>query len=176
MSDNIIPLFYMKPVRNNFESEKQGREIFEEVAYVEMMIPGDKLTEVHEKVKDSHKERWPTQWAAFLANQEAPADGTPLKDWPPISRAVEMQLSSEKVRTVEALAGLSDLQLSKVMPMGGHALREKAQLWLKQAEGMAPVAELQAALAESNKKNELLSAEVAELSALVRAQSKEKAA
>ena len=165
--DNLIPVFYMKPVQNNFETEKQGRAIWEEVPYVEIMIPGDKLSEVHEKVKDHHKERWPDKWAAFQANQEAPTDGTPLADWPPVSRAIAIQLSSEKVRTVEALAALSDLQLSKVMPMGGLALREKARAWLKQSEDMAPMAELQASLAAETAKREALERQVQELSALL---------
>lgn len=172
--DNLIPVFYMKAVQNNFESEKQGRAIWEEVPYVEIMIPGDKLSEVHEKVKDHHKERWPDKWAAFLANQEAPTDGTPLADWPPVSRAIAMQLSSSNVRTVEALADLSDLQLSKVMPMGGNALREKARLWLKDAEGMAPLADMQAALAERDAKIEALTRQVQDLAA--RSPKEEKAA
>ncbi len=166
--DNLIPVFYMKPIQNNFESQKQGRAIWEEVPYVEIMIPGDKLSEVHEKVKEHHKERWPDKWAAFQANQETPTDGTPLDDWPPISRALAMQLSSEKVRTVEALADLSDLQLSKVMPMGGNALREKARIWLKDAEGMAPLADMQAALSASQAQVEALSKQVADLAALTR--------
>lgn len=172
--DNLIPVFYMKAVQNNFESEKQGRAIWEEVPYVEIMIPGDKLSEVHEKVKPHHKERWPDKWAAFMANQEAPTDGTPLDDWPPVSRAIAMQLSSEKVRTVEALADLSDLQLGKVMPMGGYALREKARAWLKSAQDMAPMAEMQAALADRDAKIEALSRQVADLAA--RAPKKEEAA
>ncbi len=166
--DNLIPVFYMKPVQNAFESEKQGRAIWEEVPYVEIMIPGDKLSEVHEKVKEHHKERWPDRWAAFLANQEAPTDGTPLTDWPPISRAIAMQLSSSNVRTVEALADLSDLQLSKVMPMGGNALRDKARVWLKEAEGMAPLADMQAELTASKAEVEALKKQVSELAALAR--------
>lgn len=165
--DNIIPVFYMKAIRNNFESERQGRDIWEEVPYVEMMVPGDKLTEVHEKVKQDHKDRWPDKWAAFIANQEAPTDGTPLDEWPPVSRAVAMQLSSAKVRTVEALASLSDLQLSNVMPMGGNALREKARMWLKQAEEMAPMADLQAALAARDEEVAALKAQMADLASRI---------
>jgi hypothetical protein len=165
--DNLIPVFYMKAVQNNFESEKQGRAIWEEIPYVEIMIPGDKLSEVHERVNQGHKDRWPSKWAAFQANQEAPTDGTPLADWPPVSRAIAMQLSSSNVRTVEALADLSDLQLSKVMPMGGNALRDKARVWLKQSEEMAPLAELQSALASETAKREALERQVQELSALL---------
>lgn len=170
--DTVIPVFYMKAVKNNFESEKQGRDVWDEVPYVEMMIPGDKLTTVHERVKEEHKARWPTSWAAFQANQEAPQEGTPLAEWPPVNRSMVEMLASVKVRTVEQLACLSDAQLSASIPMGGRVLREKAQAWLKQADDMAPLAEMQqkheAALAEI----ESLKRQVSELAAL---KTKEKA-
>ncbi len=139
--DTIIPRFFMNPVRNNFESEKQGREVWEEVPYVEMFVPGDKNATPVERVKPSHKERWPRQWDAFEKSVEAPEDGTPLAEWAAMSRAQVIELSSVHVRTVEQLASLSDTQLAKAVPMGGHALRARAKAWLEQAEQGAPLAE-----------------------------------
>jgi hypothetical protein len=161
--DNMIPVFYMKAVRNNFESQKQGRDIWDEIPYVEIMIPGDKLTQVHERVNEGHKHRWPTHWMAFQMNQEAPQEGTPLAEWPPCNRAMLEMLGSQKVRTVEQLAGLSDAQLMATMPMGGRVLRDKAQAWLKQAEGMAPMAEMQQQLEASRDEIENLKRQIAEL-------------
>ena len=140
--DRVIPQFYVKPVRNNFLSEKEGREVWDDQEYVEIIVPGDSKNIVHEQVKDSHRDRWPTQYARFKANMEAPSEGTPLEEWPPVSRSMVMELKSHHVRTVEHLAGLSDSQLSKVCPMGGNALREKAQRFLAHVEAEKPVAEL----------------------------------
>ena len=139
--DTIIPRFYMNPVRNNFESEKQGREVWEEVAYVEMFVPGDKNATPCERVKQAHKERWPRQWDAFEKSIEAPEDGTPLSEWAAVGRAQVIELNSVHIRTVEQLAALSDTQLAKAVPMGGHALRQRAQAWLAQAEQGAPLAQ-----------------------------------
>jgi hypothetical protein len=170
--DTVRGIFYMKAVRNNFESNKQGRDIWDEVPYVEIIIPGDKLTEVHERVNEGHKQRWPTSWAAFVANQEAPEEGTPLAEWPVVNRSTVEMLGSVKVRTVEQLAGLSDAQISACIPMGGRVLRDKAVAWLKQAEGFAPMAEMQqkheAAIAEI----ESLKRQVSQLASL---KTKEKA-
>jgi len=159
--DTIIPRFFMNPIRNNFESEKQGREVWTEMPYVEMFIPGDKNATPVVKVKDEHKERWPRQWDAFLKSTEPPEDGTPLSEWAAVGRAQVIEMSSHHVRTVEQLAGLSDTQLGKVVPIGGHALRERARAWLAQADQAAP-------LAEANQRIATLEAQI---QALVAAQS-----
>jgi hypothetical protein len=86
-----------------------------------------------------------------------------------------MQLSSAKVRTVEALADLSDAQLSNVLPMGGNGLREKARIWLKQAADMAPVAEMQAALAARDVEVQELKAQLADLAKRIPAKQEEAA-
>ena len=139
--DNIIPEFFIKPVKNEYLSEREGREVWEDKAYVRMIVPGDKNSIPEERVKDSHRDRWPNQWAAFEKSREAPVEGTPLDEWAGVTRSQVMEMGSFHVRTVEQLAGLSDAQLAKVVPMGGHALRQKAQRFLDQAKDERPLAE-----------------------------------
>lgn len=147
--DNIIPRFYLKPVKNPFLSKQEGREVWSDVEYVEMIVPGDKNAIHHEKVKDVHRERWARQYEAFTKSREAPTDGTPLEEWAVIGASQVLELKSCHVRTVEQLAGLSDSQLAKVVPMGGHALREKAQAYVsKESAAERKVAELEAKLNE----------------------------
>lgn len=148
-ADNIIPRFYVKAVKNEFRSEAEGREVYNDVEYVEMIVPGDKNSIVDERVKDVHRERWARQYAAFKESREAPVEGTPLEEWAAVTVSQVMELKSSHVRTVEQLAGLSDSQLSKVVPMGGHALREKAQLYVSQeSKAEARVAELEKLVAD----------------------------
>jgi len=141
--DKLIPRFYVKPVRNNYRSEAEGREVFEDKEYVEIIVPGDKHSVVDVKVTDEHRDRWGRQYDAFKKSMEAPEEGTPIEEWAPIGASQALELKSVHVRTVEHLAGLSDSQLAKCVPMGGYQLREKAQAWLKQAEDGKPFAELQ---------------------------------
>lgn len=158
---DCIPRFYMKPVKNEFESEKQGRDIYNDVEFVEIIIPGDKNCIVDERVKDHHRQRWAGQYAAFKAGQEAPVEGTPIEEWAPISASQALELKSVHVRTVEHLAGLSDAQLAKAVPMGGYALRDKAQAWLKQAEGSQPLNEAMQQIAKLQEQIEELKREKA---------------
>jgi hypothetical protein len=140
--DRVIPRFYVKPIRMNFQSEKEGREVWEDHEYVEIIVPGDSKNIVHEAVKEHHRERWPTQYQRFKSHMEAPSEGTPLEEWAAVGASMVMELKSHHVRTVEHLAGLSDSQLSKVCPMGGHALRERAKRFLEQVDAEKPIAEL----------------------------------
>jgi hypothetical protein len=163
--DTAIPEFYLKPVHMTAKSEAEGRQIYEEMEYVRILVPGDSKSLVDEKVKDHHRDRWPTQYARFKNNQLAPEDGMPLDLWPAIGPAQVMELRAAHVRTVEALAGLSDAQLQKVCPMGGFALRQKALNWLEAAKGNAPTAALEKALAERDETISALQAQVADMAA-----------
>jgi hypothetical protein len=140
--DNCIPRFHVKPVKNEFKSGQAGHDVFDEIEYVEIIVPGQKNQIVDERVKNEHRQRWPNQYAAFKANLEPPLEGTPLKEWPAISASRVAELQSANIKTVEQLANLADQFLTKFQ--GGHSLREKARLWLEQAAGNQPLMKLQA--------------------------------
>jgi NAD(P)-dependent dehydrogenase (short-subunit alcohol dehydrogenase family) len=146
--DNAIPRFYILPVQNAFKTQQEGRPIYEEREMVEILVPGDRRNTWDGMVKEEHRRRWPRQYEAFKAGLEAPAEGTAIRDWAPVNRAQAEEFAFGHVKTVEALAGLSDDQLNKVMPMGGHDLREKARRFLEQAAGAAPAEKLAAENAE----------------------------
>ena len=151
-----IPQFYVEPMKMEFKSKEAGRPIFEDREYVRIIIPGDRRTQVVEMVNDEHKARWPKHYEAFKAGLEAPSEGTPLKDWPPISRSQVEELAYHHVRTLEQLAGVDDLKLQN-LGMGMHHLRAQARLSLEMAaKGTAPLSKL---IAE----NERLNAEVVRL-------------
>ena len=148
--DKMIPRFYLKPVRQGFRSEAEGREVYEDREYVEIIVPGDKHSIVDVAVKDEHRDRWSRQYEAFKKSQDAPEEGTPIEEWAPIGASQALELKSSHVRTVEHLAGLSDSQLAKVVPMGGYGLREKAKAWLQQVEDGKPLAEAHQMIRELN--------------------------
>lgn len=137
--DTAIPRFYVKPVQNKFKSDQAGRPIFDDVEFVEILIPGDKNTIVDEPARQHHRDRWPQWYDAFKKGQEAPSEGTPLEEWGGVTRSLVEELRFFHIRTVEQVAALDDAKLQRAIPMGGHALREKARRYLAQAEGSAPV-------------------------------------
>lgn len=154
--DNAIPRFFLKAVRNAFQSKAEGREVWEDQEYVEIIVPGETKNIAVRKVKDADRDRWPRQYMAFKESRETPAEGTPLEEWAAVSASQVMELKSHHIRTVEHLAGLSDAQLAKCVPMGGHALRDRAQRFIQQVDAEKPVAEL-------TQQVEALKAEIARL-------------
>lgn len=130
---------YKLPVRNEFESQKEGRAIFTEVVMISIQVPGDNTTKVVQPLRDDHKMRFPRHWAYFEATQgkEALEIGTPLSQWPLLGPAQVEELRALKFRTVEQIASASDLQLQRMGAAGGEAgtsLRDKARRFLTVAK------------------------------------------
>lgn len=171
-NDNARPRFYSKPVKNNFRSETEGRPVFEDKEFVEILVPGDRKTVVDTLVKEEHKRRWPREYAAFKAGQEVPVEGTPLEEWPQISRSQVEELKFAHIRTVEQLASLPDDALNRSVSMGGFALREKAQRHLEALKGSsqteaqaAEIAHQREIIADQKRQYEALLERVAALEA-----------
>lgn len=162
--DNARPRFYTKPVKNNFRSESEGRPIFDEKEFVEILVPGDRKTVMDTFVKDEHKRRWPREYAAFKAGLEVPTEGTPLEEWPAITRSQVEELRFGHIRTIEQLAELPDDALNRSVSMGGFALREKAKRHL---EALAGNAQTEALAAESARKDEIIAEQKRQYEALL---------
>lgn len=172
--DVCIPEFYIKPVRQAFRSEQEGREVYEDREYVRIIVPGPPSgsvspTVVDRAVEDEHKTRWPRQYAAFKAGAAQLLEGTPIEEWAAIGRSQAMELAACQVRTVEALAALPDLILQKVAPMGGLALRDKARAFLDQAAGLAPLSAAMSEIEDLKARLKLADEAIATLSARLEA-------
>jgi len=152
--------FYKKSVKQDDASNEAGRPIFKEFDFVRIMIPGDNLTEIDTYAQESHKQRFPRQWAHYqnqVANHED-IIGTPLDQWPQITRSQADELRGLKFHTVESIADCSDQQLQRIGMVAGmspHNFRIKAKAFLNLANDSAEVAqreeELQALKAENDK-------------------------
>ena len=57
--------FYKKSLKQDLASDEAGRPIFKEFDFVRIMIPGDNLTEIDTYAQESHKQRFPRQWAHY---------------------------------------------------------------------------------------------------------------
>lgn len=164
--DNCIPVFYVKPVQNNFRSQAEGRPIFEDREYVQVIVPGDTKSEVNREVQDRDKDRWPEQYRRFKEDAEQATDGTPLEQWPAVSVSQVAELKAKKIRTVEQLASVSDSALQN-LGLGARQLRDRAKAWLEAAAGNAP---LDAALQREAKLQEEIDALKAQMNSLIQAQ------
>lgn len=152
--------FYLEAVKNEEASVEAGRPIFNDKEYIKIIPVGDKNTVVCEPVTEEHKMRWPAQYAAFQNQQHQPQEGTPLEQWPPLTKSQVMTFKAANVHTVEQLANVSDGNLSN-LGMGARDLREKAAAYLKSAEGSAPTLAIQQQLNDALKQIEALKNQLA---------------
>jgi ElaB/YqjD/DUF883 family membrane-anchored ribosome-binding protein len=156
--------FYKKSVKQEDASIEAGRPIFKEFDFVRIMIPGDNLTEIDTYAQESHKQRFPRQWMHYqnqVANHQDIV-GTPLEQWPQITRSQAEELRGLKFHTVESIADCSDQQLQRIGMVAGmspHNFRQKAKAFLNLANDSAEVAQREAELQALRAENDKIKAE-----------------
>ena len=57
--DRCIPVFYTRAVEDKEATLKQGRPMFRDVAYVQILVPGNNKDIMDRAVKEEDKQRWP---------------------------------------------------------------------------------------------------------------------
>ena len=135
--------FYKRPVHQEQESLEAGRPIYKEFDFVHICVAGDSLTEIDTYALANHKTRFPIQWANYMNRQGADDQevvGTPVSEWPLVSKSQAEELRAMKFHTVEAIAGASDQQLQRMGMAAGmspYAFRDKAKAFLNLATNAA---------------------------------------
>lgn len=160
--DHAKARFYKEAVQDIVESEKQGMAIYGEVDFVEIRHPGDRSYSWVGAVEEEHKQRWPAQYKAFVESAGEKIVGTPINQYPPLTKADMLNLQSLHITTVEDLATVPDATIDK-LGHGGRKLRDEAMSWLQAAEkGKAGIQ----AAAENARLKEQLAAMQAQIDAL----------
>ena len=156
--------FYKRSIKQEDESIAAGRPIFKEFDFVRICVPGDNLTEIDTYANNGHKARFPRQWAHYqnqVGSQEM-LIGTPIEQWPLVSRSQAEELKGVKFRTVEDVANCSDQQLQRIGMIAGmspHSFREKAKQFLNLATETAEVSQKEAELQALREENAKIKAE-----------------
>ena len=156
--------FYKRSVKQDIASDEAGRPIFKEFDFIRIMIPGDNLTEIDTYAQESHKQRFPRQWAHYQNQVSNHQDiiGTPLDQWPQVTRSQAEELRGLKFHTVESIADCSDQQLQRIGMVAGmspHNFRLKAKAFLNLATDSAEVAQREAELQALKEENAKIKAE-----------------
>jgi hypothetical protein len=124
--------FRLEAVHMVGDSEKEGRPIFKDFPFIRIMFPGDKTKVVDRPVTDADKQRFPQQYAAFERQGEQVQSGTPITEWPFLTKSQALEMKGIGIHTVEQLAGVADHNLTW---FGAREYREKAKAWLEAAKG-----------------------------------------
>ena len=135
--------FYKRAVQQEQETMDAGRPIYKEFDFVHICVAGDTLTEIDTYVLNNHKLRFPIQWAQYqnrVGADDQEVVGTPVSEWPIVSKSQAEELRALKFHTVEAIAGASDAQLQRMGMAAGmspYAFRDKAKAFLNLATNAA---------------------------------------
>lgn len=171
--DLLHVTFYSKSVHQPFQSEKEGRPIFKDVDFVTIHTPGNQLNIIKVPVDESHKFRFPKQWARYEAGKKGDEQtiGTPLSQWPILTPAQCDELRAMKFFTVDQIAGASDEQIQRIGMAGGMsplAFRDRAKRFLTVAHDNAEVERYNA---ELKKRDDEIAEMKRQLETLTQAQS-----
>lgn len=138
MDAQLLVRFFLTPKQDKTATEEQGRPIFKDVEYCEIRVRGNRDPQACRPATFADKKRFPRHYDAFKQRVEMPEEGTPLAEWPQISRSQVEELSFVSIKTVEQLAEVSDTHIAKVQ--GGYSLKQKASEWLASAHDVAKLA------------------------------------
>lgn len=133
--------FYIRPLHDEEASAQEGRPIYHDTEYVEIRTPGNETNIVRRPVSDLDRRRFAAQYRAFKAGEAEQTTGTPLTEVPWITRSQVEELSYLRISTIEILAEVNDDVCTRIP--GLFKLKQRAQLYVKQAKEAAPNLELQ---------------------------------
>jgi hypothetical protein len=182
--DGAALRFYEEAEQNNFQSERNGRPIFDQVLYVEVITPASRESApvficerkyaeecgIPEPERTQYYERFAKQIEAYRAGtSNVDVAGTPLSAWPRMTVAMCATAAAAGIFTIEGMAQVPDANLSKFGP-GARALRDQAKAFLDAAAGNAPLEALAAENANLKAEIDRLTAAVAALGAAPQAQ------
>lgn len=138
--ETLFVKFFLKDVKNNFKSEKEGRPIYDQKVYISILSPGTLLSKIEREARDADKERFPKQWMNYQNNQQIHVTGTPIDQWPALDRGQIEELRNMKFYSMEQVAAASDTQLGNVP--NGFNLRTKAKAFIEFAKDTAAAQKL----------------------------------
>lgn len=161
---NLAVRFYKKAVKQEDESIAAGRPIFKDFDFVNIVVPGNNLTEIDTYAREEHRRRFPRQWAYYMntQGQDAKEEGTPIEEWPLITRAQAEELRGRRFRTVESIAHASDQNLQSIGMIAGmspHSFRDKALSFLNLASESAEADKKNAEIEALKQENAKIQAE-----------------
>ena len=165
----LLVAFYHAPIKNEAKSAAEGRFIFEDREFVRIIVPGDKNSEIDRLVEPEDKTRFPDEYARFKSGARETIVGTPLEQWPQMTRSLVKEWEYLNVYTIEQLAGISD-QAKQAFGMGANQWVQKAQAHLALAKDSAATERYAVENEELKRQIEELRGQIASISASVETQ------
>jgi len=115
-----------------------SRDTFEQEAKI--WLDGLKQKAKTGGVPHSWVDAFSESYKRWLAGEEVPTTGTPIKGWQVLSPAAQKDLLASGIRTVEDLAQLPETEFGAI-GTGALSFKQKAQAWLDSAKDQGKVSE-----------------------------------
>lgn len=160
----LVVKFSYQPRLDRTKTEAEGREVFRDVEYVTILIPGDKSLTVHRPILPADRNRFPTQYRAWMNKRGEVLTGTPLAGWPLVTDGQRRELEYFHIRTVEQLAEVADGFAANMM--GVQQLKQAAQRYIASAKDKAPAIAMAKELADQDAKITALQEQITALLAV----------
>lgn len=141
--------FGLHPVKDEAKSKQEGRPVFKEVEFIRIIVPGDKTQEYFNKATDKDRQKYPRAYEAFKRRGTVPVEGTPLEQWPELTRAEVLTIKAMHIHTVEMLAAVHEGNIGK-LGFRGREYVTKANAFLARAKAAVSADALAASVAEKD--------------------------
>lgn len=151
----LVVFFYQRPVLNDAKSRELGKPFYEEMTYIKIEEPGERLNKVDRPVTDNDKYRFAVQWNRFLQKLEQKPEGVPIDLLFPNNPAIPENLRGYGIYTIEQLAGLSANAIDSV-GMGCQDWVNLAKDYLKNATDGAVFHKMRLRLEEKDQEIKVL--------------------
>lgn len=162
----MIAMFYNKAIQNPQKSLENGRPYFEDVIYVRIHPPGERLNIVDRPANATDKRRWPMQWAQFMENRVQMPEGTPVDLLYPDQPSVAAVLRANHVYTIEQCAELSGNAIEEI-GMGSQRYVNDSKKYLEAANKGVGASQLRRELEDRDGKIRTLEHQISLLQAKV---------
>jgi hypothetical protein len=158
----ITPRFFYLPIKNELETKKHGRPIFDDIEVCEVRFSGNRekighfpAHEVFRTDRDiegnvneiTYAIEYNEQYKQFKNGDGQSLKGTPTSELPFLTASKRLELKALSIHTAEALAALDGASL-KQLGMGGRELKVQAQAYLDNAKGSVDIVQMAASVAE----------------------------
>lgn len=151
--------FYNKAVLQSAKSKVEGRQIFEDVEYVSIRIPGDKTTQVERPVREEDRERFRSRYESFKNRETQKVEGTPIGMLPGLTPAEIENWQARGFETLEQISGMTEQAITR-SGLGARDIVNRAKKYL---EGSNYTDQLKVEIDELKEQNKELTKKINEI-------------
>lgn len=106
--EQLVVRFWYQPVEDKEATLREGRYVAKEVVYIEARAIGKVNSLFSRKATPRDLDRFKERYERWLSDQESPSEGTPIDEWPSITRAQAAEFKYRGINTVEDILLVSD--------------------------------------------------------------------